>query len=88
MENVKVILHEISDLYGTVEILPGVYYGGIESDNLESSNIAGQRVRRYYGTAEWFSGQLDGELRLNYWDLNNSGNYNDVFATSDYLYSD
>jgi putative AlgH/UPF0301 family transcriptional regulator len=65
----KSVLHNIPNIAGSTEIVPGLFLNGDMSSHIGNQNF---RIKEYYGYAAWFEGQLDGELSSNDWTLSNS----------------
>ncbi|KRX01679.1 F-box domain [Pseudocohnilembus persalinus] len=54
------ILHNIPNVQGARRIIEGLYEGGEIAEYEDNPNYT---IKKYYGYASWFSGQLDGEIR-------------------------
>lgn len=75
--DVITVLHNQQSAAGSRRIIEGVYLGG-DLSGLEGN--PGVIVRRYYGYASWFPGQLEGEvLNAGGWEHTNAITAADVF---------
>ncbi|HMT10225.1 MAG TPA: YqgE/AlgH family protein [Ignavibacteria bacterium] len=61
---------------GSVEIIPGVYWGGsfdLLKAVISSGSVSAEDFRFFLGYSGWTEGQIDDELKLNSWIVTESG---------------
>lgn len=63
-------IHTIKDLENSIEIAPGIFYGGDFErlqEMMESDELDAIQIRFFIGYSGWGNGQLDQELKENSW---------------------
>src|SRR5690606_572376 len=64
-------IHELGDIIPqSIEIIPGLYWGGdfeILKDKLNNNEVSSDKVKFFAGYSGWEAGQLEEELKHNSW---------------------